>query len=266
MYLGTRANRDREPWVARARGIPGKCVPMESDFVWWALPTLAATQRPALMRLRDAGERERAARFAFDPDRDAYIVAHALLRLALARATGRAAATWRFVHTPEGKPRAAGADGPAFSLSHARGIVACCIAGDGPVGLDVEDLPAVAPDPNVLERACSPAERAMLRGTLPEQMALAFTQMWTIKEAVAKAVGAGPHLPFDQISCALDPPRVIDLPAGSWAAPAWQIDLIQPTETTVLTRACAHHAVRRKPFSLRRITDDVCISSLAESP
>ncbi|MFD0802867.1 4-phosphopantetheinyl transferase, partial [Streptomonospora algeriensis] len=50
--------------------------------LWWASTDDAS---PALLDLLDAGERERHGRFRLQADRDRYLVAHALARLALAR-------------------------------------------------------------------------------------------------------------------------------------------------------------------------------------
>jgi phosphopantetheinyl transferase len=85
--------------------------------------------------------------------------------------------------TPQGKPRLTG--GPAISLTHSRGFAACAIAPGGlEIGIDLEpegraSAPAVA-------LVASDAEREALAGGL-----LSPTGLWTAKEAVLKAAGAG---------------------------------------------------------------------------
>ena len=265
--------KERQPrGKCRGRnGYSGYVLGVEAAFVLWGLPTPLATKwRSVFERLLDDDERARAAGLVFAPDRDAFIVGHALLRLALSMHTDRTPAeSWRFSRPPGGKPRLAGArseEGPAFSMSDARGIVACCVADEGPVGIDVEELLAAPPDAALVAHACTPSEQAIVREAGPERAALVFTQLWTIKEAVAKAIGAGPDLPLGQISCALDPPRVVALPAGASAATTWQIDMLCPTETTVLTLTQACRADRRKPFSIQHVTDELCMQLLGESP
>jgi phosphopantetheinyl transferase len=75
--------------------------------------------------------------------------------------------------------------GPDFSISHAAGHVACAIAPAGvQVGLDLE--PAGAAERAGLRRFATSVERAAFQAA-----GLTLTDLWTAKEAVAKAAGAG---------------------------------------------------------------------------
>jgi 4'-phosphopantetheinyl transferase len=66
--------------------------------------SIAPGQWLRLAALLDNDERARAARFAFEEDRQAYVAAHALLRADLSRRAGGAPQDWRFAAAPLGKP------------------------------------------------------------------------------------------------------------------------------------------------------------------
>ena len=118
------------------------------------------------------------------------VTAYALLRATLQKATGRAAATWRFSHEPSGKP-VARSEGDAarfeVSLSHSRSVVACAISDRGPVGIDVEYC---APERPLLGLAAT-AFGAGERLAVESGGAASFYRIWTLREALAKATGAG---------------------------------------------------------------------------
>lgn len=109
-----------------------------------------------------------------------------LLGLALAEkaceSLGRAFDPAALCLAPRGRPELPG--GPAFSISHAGGWVACAAARTGFVGLDLEPAGAVAP--RVLRRVLPPSLHAPLAaGTLDPTLA------WVMIEAVVKATGLG---------------------------------------------------------------------------
>src|SRR6478672_6554505 len=111
--------------------------------VWTAQPDrVGVTACNALAGLLDVHETERAAGFRFDADRQAFIVAHALRRLALACAIGVDPGDLRFTTGLHGRPLLVGADAgtPAFSLTRSRGLVACAVGHVPSLGLDVETV------------------------------------------------------------------------------------------------------------------------------
>jgi phosphopantetheinyl transferase len=76
-------------------------------------------------------------------------------------------------------------EGPPFSIAHAGGYAVCAVApADIAIGVDIE--PAGRVRNQTLRLVATPAERAEV-----ERGALDATALWTCKEAVLKAAGAG---------------------------------------------------------------------------
>jgi 4'-phosphopantetheinyl transferase len=145
--------------------------------------------------LLDGHERERLDRFRRPADRARYLAAHALVRLVLADAVGRPAATLEFDRTcrcgaQHGKPVLPG--GPGFSLTHAGELVGVAVHPGGEVGLDVEQVRELGDLPAMVTHVCSPQESAA--------DAEAFFTLWTRKEALLKAVGTGLATPMSAIT------------------------------------------------------------------
>lgn len=209
--------------------------------VWWmpvgspSAQTIARWHAPL-----DAGERARAGRFRMEEDRLTYAAAHWLLRIALAAMGGRPPEAWRFVTAAHGKPLidpAAGLPMLPFNLSHTRGFVACAVGGEADIGIDVERLDRDSMNLDIAGRFFSPAEIASLRAASPEEQAVTFFRLWTLKEAFLKATGEGLGRPLDSFSFALDP-VTIDFAAGSASPDAdgesdearrWQFVEFRPT-------------------------------------
>ena len=98
-------------------------------------------------------------------------------------------------------------------LSHTRSLAACVLSASHDVGIDVEarDAPALRDAGGGWLTA---AERDLLHDLAHEARADAAVRLWTLKEAFAKAMGLGFHLPFETIGFALDPPRLVAIPRG----------------------------------------------------
>lgn len=93
---------------------------------------------------------------------------------------------------PQGRPLLRGAgEGLHVSMSHHRAWVAVALAEAGPVGVDIEvvrdDLPAQA----LADRWFDGAEARFLAGVAAPEVATEYLRLWTVKEAVGKALGLG---------------------------------------------------------------------------
>lgn len=191
----------------------------------------------AAARVLDAGERRRAARFRFDPDRTTYVLAHALWRMALGVCLGVDAADVPLLSTPSGQPRLAGRR-LATSLSHSGRWVAIAACAAVTVGIDIERSPSHVTLDELLAMICTPAEAVEMRKLSAREREPALLGLWTRKEALLKAFGVGlaeapARLPATMPGLVPPPPeaaglpacqvRDLDLPAGlvgALAAPA----------------------------------------------
>jgi 4'-phosphopantetheinyl transferase len=199
----------------------------------------------------DPAERARADRFLRPADRDRYRASHAALRLVLADALDVGPAEIRFAAGPAGKPALAGmvGEGLDFNLSHSgsRALVGLCRGAE--IGVDVE---VHRPLPDALRIArghFAPDEAAALARLPPEAIEATFFGLWTRKEAVVKALGAGLSLPLSDFSVSLPPaaPRLLGTAGGTRAWTLADIDAGPGADATVAVRARAEIAVRRLP-------------------
>lgn len=150
-------------------------------------------------------------RFRRAENRHEYLVAHALLRLTLSRFAAVHPADWVFAPQAHGRPVVVGpAHAPmlSFSLSHTEGMVACTVARNRDVGIDVEALSRATDGLAVAEQFFSPAEGKWLADSAPEVRQPRFLQLWTLKEAYLKARGLGLSIPLDSFSFHVDPGNV----------------------------------------------------------
>lgn len=171
---------------------PGR--PVTVEVRWARVSALDATLRARLLATLSDDERARHARLRAETDRDGYLVAHALLRVALARHARVAPHALRFANRHDGKPQLVEprlTPPLTFSLTHARGVVACVVARDIEVGIDAEDLGRRVDTDRLLARVLSERERNELRG-LPRSVRRGrFFDAWSLREAYAKATGRG---------------------------------------------------------------------------
>jgi 4'-phosphopantetheinyl transferase len=155
------------------------------------------------------GERDQAERFTSERRRCEYVLAHGLVRAALSRfAPEVAPAAWLFERNRYGRPFIIypRSGGPLhFSLSHTDGFVACVVSSCERVGIDVEAIDRPVSHLEIARTFFSTAELAGLISLPPAQQRDRFFDLWTLKEAYAKARGFGFQLPLDGFSIHVEP-------------------------------------------------------------
>jgi len=162
---------------------------------------------PELLRAYDAllteDEREKRDRFRFEKDQHSCLVTRALVRTVLSRYENIAPKDWRFVTNDHGRPEIAepkSARSLKFNLSHTNGLIACIVAREREIGVDVEDRERSGKLLDIAHRFFSPTEVAALR-KLPEKEQLdRFFLYWTLKESYIKARGMGLAIPLSHFS------------------------------------------------------------------
>ncbi|MCR2763286.1 4'-phosphopantetheinyl transferase superfamily protein [Microbacterium sp. zg.B48] len=103
------------------------------------------------------------------------------------------------------KPRPVGAPAADVSISHSGGmiLVAACLGAC--VGADIEAAPFNAfTSASLLRRMCTPAEAAYAAGLPDDERRSYLARVWTAKEAIVKADGAGLALDFRTLTVQVD--------------------------------------------------------------
>ena len=138
-------------------------------------------------------EHARLARFKVAHAARDYLLGRWLARRALADHTGVAPSQWSFELSRHGRPmpQAQGVSAaPDLNLSHGGGLVVCACAAGLEVGVDVESVDRPMPRAG-LERFLPQGELASLRAVPAAQRCDRLWRLWTLKEALLKAMGTG---------------------------------------------------------------------------
>ena len=150
-------------------------------------------ERRALSLLDDE-ERRRWDRFVVKGARRRFSLCRAALRINLAERLGCANDELSFGYLEHGKPFANvnGTPSPvAFNVSHSGSNGLIGFAEHDGLGVDLEER---APDRNfdgIASRVYGPAERGALAAARGQEKARVFYRLWSLKEALIKALGAG---------------------------------------------------------------------------
>lgn len=169
--------------------------------------TLAAAERADFERLRLASRRR------------GFLLSRALLRRALPAVTGAPAREIAFDRAASGRLRLVAPAGWHISVSHADGLAAIAVA-TAPCGVDIE-RPRAVDAGAVARRYFAAAERDRLAALPESDRQEAFFRLWTLKEAAAKALGAGLAGHLGRLAFELDGEH----PRPAFATPAlaaWQ--------------------------------------------
>jgi phosphopantetheinyl transferase len=171
--------------------------------VWcWRMPRAPASPFARSDAWLDDAEHERLERFTDSAARERYRTAHQFLRWVLAAYVGGPEAEVHIRRDPGGRPRlaASGRGAWEFSLSHARDLVAVAVARGVAVGVDVESTRSLTQvgwsQVFGLDAAFEGAELAAIRAMPLSTARPEIVRLWTLKEALAKAVGKGIALPL----------------------------------------------------------------------
>ena len=134
-----------------------------------------------------------------------------------------------FRYGPNGKPAVQldGAPPPLeFNLSHSREHALLALTRGRPVGVDIERIEARPAAQRIARRFFAPQEYEQLQHRHGDGATDMFYQLWTAKESLLKAVGAGLSLPLNRCRFDVDPipygleidavPELLDYPWTVW--------------------------------------------------
>jgi phosphopantetheinyl transferase len=169
----------------------------------------------AIAEVVTADERERAARFRQEADRQRFLHGRLLLRTCLGHHLDIPPRDVPFVNGAFGKPEiqlsasdtAPGADRAGvlrFNLAHSGEWVLFAVARDREVGVDVEHHKVMSDAMELARRFFAPPEVAALESLDPELRHDAFFRVWTRKEAIVKAGGRGLSAGLERFAVSAD--------------------------------------------------------------
>jgi 4'-phosphopantetheinyl transferase len=210
---------------------------VDAVHVWRVRTNPAPRSLATLAQLLSADERDRAARFHFESDRQRYVAARATLRRLLGEYVEAAPADLVFRYGARGKPdieTPLATRATQFNVSHRGDFALLVFARGREVGIDIENVREVPEALTIARNHFTAAETRLLEcaqaGTSRQEC---FFRLWTRKEALIKAVGTGLSMPlteFDVSSAAATgaPWHVVRVPARPETA--WAVRDLQPAE------------------------------------
>lgn len=202
--------------------------------VWAASLTADAGEFRELSKMLSSEERQRAERFAFDKDRNAFIQWHGILRTLLGRYLDVRPEEISFSTGPHGKPFLAGTPNQLdlrFNISHSSGKALFAFTRGHEVGVDIECLGRMADWEPVAELMFSACELAELAALVAEDKLSGFFNAWTRKEAVLKATGAGITSGTKHLDVSLTPSmpfRLLGFRGESAPCGEWSLEHLEP--------------------------------------
>lgn len=161
-----------------------------------------------------------------DGARSLHDAARTLLRRSLSRYAAVEPERWRFETRASGKPEIGAEFGTdlQFSLSHTRGCVACAVGCATRVGVDVERVDRDVRFEDIPAQFFAPREQAWISRAPPAERRIRFLRVWTLKEALLKALGVGLGGAMDQCAFDVEPVIVAELDPALCATGQWQFD------------------------------------------
>jgi 4'-phosphopantetheinyl transferase len=179
--------------------------PREGEIhIWEFRSEMPESRQEEITALLSSDERERAARFHFERDRQRFSVTRAQTRMILGGYLQSAPRELRFQHSAREKPSLAGASADIrFNVSHSGDQAVVAVASGREIGVDIEQIRSNVECEQLAERFFSLSERNFIR-ELPQGKKLhAFFRLWTCKEAFLKAHGTGLSRPLSSFEVRL---------------------------------------------------------------
>lgn len=108
--------------------------------------------------------------------------------------------------TEQGKPYLADYPDVHFNISHSERIAACMVE-SRQCGIDCEKVREYRP--NVMKRAFSEKEQALIESAPENERDMLFFTIWTLKEAYIKAIGKGLSFPMNEAEFFIEDGNII---------------------------------------------------------
>lgn len=194
-------------------------------------------------------ERSRAAGFRFPEDSARWISYRCSLRRILGNLLGTAPQDVPINLSETGKPLlGAPFEQIHFSLSHVDSLALIAVSHGGPVGIDVESKPRAVELLGCENTFCHPDEVAALPATADARSAK-LLELWTMKEAVLKALGTGFLTPPESVKI-ISPDSIFHQAVGDESNEELKLQSIQLLSHPALTGYQAALSSRQRTWKL----------------
>ncbi|MBI9074811.1 MAG: 4'-phosphopantetheinyl transferase superfamily protein [Desulfatibacillum sp.] len=188
-------------------------------------------------------EQEKQVRYIMPWHRHSSLITRAVARCVLSRYSSTKPHEWRFRRNMHGKPEIVqDSQSPPlhFNLAHTHGLIACAVALEHPVGVDVERWDRQRDFERLATRYFSTDESTMLTQVPEYAQRRLFFNIWTLKESYIKAKGMGLSMGLDKFSFVVSEngnPRIVLDPDLKDDPAAWAFRLLTPTKFHVAALA-----------------------------
>ncbi len=158
--------------------------------VWRSTLDLPTESIERFAILLSSDEQIRADRFRFVQHRQRFIAGRGILRSLLGRYLQIEPDRVQFLYSEKGKPFLAD-QSLQFNVAHSQGLALYSVALDRPVGVDLEQIRAIADLDSLTQRFFTSNEYAAITALPINQQSRTFFRYWACKEAYLKATGDG---------------------------------------------------------------------------
>ncbi len=187
-------------------------------------------------------EKNRAARFHFEKDRNNFVLSRGILKSILAHYLQKKPQDIIFQFNDYGKPFLTEVDEMEFNISHSKDKLLLAFSRNISLGIDIEFMNDDFAKGDIAEKFFSPVEVSILN-ELPNDLKVeGFYNCWTRKEALIKGIGKGLSIPLDSFDVELIPgriPRIFDMRFDNMEKGKWEIinlDLYKDYKSAVALR------------------------------
>ena len=171
-------------------------------------------------------EKNKAARFHFEKDRNNFVLSRGILKSILAHYLKKNPKHIIFQFNDYGKPFLREIKNIEFNISHSKNKLLLAFSSNISIGADIEFMNADFAKGDIAKKFFSPFEVSRLNKLSNGLKIEGFYNCWTRKEALIKGIGKGLSIPLDSFDVELIPgkvPKIFDLRFDSKEKGEWEI-------------------------------------------
>jgi 4'-phosphopantetheinyl transferase len=172
-----------------------------TDIFVWLLPNLVDEDFESYLDVLADDERIRAGNYAFEADRNRFVIGRGKLRHVLGSICGVPPHSISFKYNQTGKPflQLQREEELYFSVTHSGQIIGIAISSQI-IGFDIEQFRVIENMESIASEIFSESEQRQFLLLSKDQRSLAFFILWTKKEALIKGLGQGVSYPLRDLN------------------------------------------------------------------